>query len=48
LGTDLRLESRKLTGFALSQEDQTLHLAVFTKFSNGKKVGHYSIMARFS
>jgi hypothetical protein len=48
LGMDLRLESRKLTGFALSQQDQILHLAVFAKVSNGRKVGPNSRMARFS
>jgi hypothetical protein len=48
LGTDLRLESRKLTGFALSQEDQILHLAVFTKVSNGKNAEPRSRMSRFS
>jgi ARG/rhodanese/phosphatase superfamily protein len=48
LGTDLRLEARKLTGFALATEDQILHLAVFARPANGKKAGHYSRMARFS
>jgi hypothetical protein len=48
LGMDLRLESKKMTGFALSQEDKILHLAVFTKVSNGKKAEPRSRMARFS
>jgi hypothetical protein len=48
LGMDLRLESRKLSGFALALEDQILHLAVFARAPNGKKAGHYSRMARFS
>jgi hypothetical protein len=39
LGSDLRLESRKLDGFALALEDQILHLTVFTKVSNGRKDG---------
>jgi hypothetical protein len=36
LGMDMRLASRKITGFALSQEDQILHLAVFAKASQIK------------
>lgn len=48
LGTDLRLEARKLTGFALALEDQLLHLSVFAQVSNGNRVGQFSRMARFS
>ena len=48
LGTDLRLESRKITGFALALEDQILHLAVFAQQGSEKRSGHYSHMARFS
>lgn len=48
LGTDLRLESRKLNGFALTLEDQMLHLAVFPRVSNGNRNQHFSKMARFS
>jgi hypothetical protein len=48
LGMDMRLASRKLTGFALSQEDQILHLAVFAKASQRKKGEPLSGMARFS
>jgi hypothetical protein len=48
LGTDLRLESRKLTGFALALEDQILHLAVFAQQGSENRTGHYSHMARFS
>lgn len=47
MGTDLRLESRKLNGFALALEDLILHLAVFTKVSNGKKAEPHSRMPRF-
>jgi hypothetical protein len=45
---DLPLESKKLTGFALSQQDQILHLAVFSKTTKGKKAESPSKMARFS
>jgi hypothetical protein len=48
LGTDLRLESNKLTGFALALEDQILHLSVFAR-SNGHREDTYrSRMQRFS
>jgi hypothetical protein len=48
LGIDLRLETRKLTGFSLNMEEQILHLAVFTRQGSEKRTGHYSRMARFS
>jgi hypothetical protein len=48
LGTDLRLESRKLTGFALALEDHLLHLAVFARVSNENRVNQYTRMTRFS
>jgi len=48
LGTDLRLESNKLTGFALALEEQILHLSVFAR-SNGHRENTYrSRMQRFS
>ena len=48
LGTDIRLESRTLTGFALAHEDKILHLSVFAR-SNGSSEGRYSSrMQRFS
>jgi len=31
LGTDFRLESRKITGFALALEDQLLHVSIFAR-----------------
>ena len=48
LGTDIRLESRTITGFALAHEDRILHISVFAR-SNGTCEGHYSSgMQRFS
>ena len=35
LGTDFRLESRKVTGFALALEDQLLHVSIFAR-ANGR------------
>ena len=35
LGTDFRLESRKLTGFALALDDQILHVSIFAR-ANGQ------------
>jgi hypothetical protein len=48
LGTDLRLESRKLNGFALALEDQFIHLAIFARPFNEIKRRVHSRMARFS
>jgi len=31
LGTDFRLESRQITGFALALNDQVLHVSIFTR-----------------
>ena len=36
LGTDLRLESKKIIGFALSLDDLILHLCIFTRI-NGQE-----------
>jgi hypothetical protein len=48
LGTDIRLKSRTLTGFALAHEENILHLSVFAR-SNGSSEGRYSArMQRFS
>jgi hypothetical protein len=48
LGTDIRLESRTLTGFALAHGEEILHLSVFAR-SNGSSEGRYtSRMQRFS
>ena len=41
LGKDLRIESRKNTGFALSLDDQILHLSVFAR-ENGRAQGKYN------
>jgi hypothetical protein len=35
-GTDLRLDSKKLTGFALSHKEGVLHLSVFARDNRGK------------
>ena len=48
LGTDCRLDSNKCTGFALAHEDQVLHLSVFARESEGKKMKPSSRMQRFS
>jgi hypothetical protein len=48
LGTDCRLDSEKCTGFALSHEDQVLHLSVFARESEDKKTKPSSRMQRFS
>jgi len=48
LGTDIRLESRTITGFALAHEEKILHLSVFAR-SNGSRENRYSSrMQRFS
>jgi hypothetical protein len=48
LGTDIRLESRTITGFALAHEEKILHLSVFAR-GNGSREGRYSSrMQRFS
>jgi hypothetical protein len=41
LGTDIRLDSRTLTGFALAHEEKILHLSVFAR-SNGSSEGRYT------
>ncbi len=48
LGTDCRLDSNKCTGFALSHEDQVLHLSVFTRGAEDKKLKPSSRMQQFS
>jgi hypothetical protein len=48
LGIDCRLDSKKCTGFALSHEDQVLHLSVFACESGGKKTKPSSRIQRFS
>jgi hypothetical protein len=48
LGTDCRLDSNRCTGFALAHERQVLHLSVFARESEGKKMKSSSRMQRFS
>ncbi|MBW2030652.1 MAG: hypothetical protein JRJ31_16435 [Deltaproteobacteria bacterium] len=48
LGTDLRLESKKVTGFALSLDDQILHLCIFTRSNGQERKNHPSRMERYS
>ena len=48
LGTDLRLESEKVIGFALSLEDQILHLCIFPREDEQRGNGSDSGMVRFS
>jgi len=48
LGTDCRLDSKKCIGFALSHEDQVVHLSVFAKEAQGKRSKPSSRMKRFS
>lgn len=48
LGTDLRLESNKVTGFALALEDQILHLSVFAKSNGHRQESYRSSMQGFS
>ena len=48
LGTDIRLDSRTIMGFALAHEEKILHLSVFAR-SNGSSEGRYAArMQRFS
>ena len=48
LGTDYRLESRKMTGFALALDDQILHLCMFARDSHesGSKMEKFSTRRR--
>jgi hypothetical protein len=47
LGTDLRMESKEITGFALALDEKILHLSVFAM--NGSPAGKtYSRMKRYS
>jgi hypothetical protein len=48
LGTDIRLESRTITGFAMAHEEKILHLSVFAR-NNGSSEDRYTgRMQRFS
>jgi hypothetical protein len=48
LGTDIRIESRKVTGFALTHEEQILHLSIFTRGDGDCQKPYRSRMQRFS
>ena len=48
LGTDFRLESKKVTGFALALNEQILHMSIFAREDDRKKSGDRSRMRRFS
>ena len=48
LGTDFRLESRKVTGFALALEDQLLHISIFTRIDSQNHGRHTSRMESFT
>jgi hypothetical protein len=47
-GTDLRLDSKKCTGFALSHKEGVLHLSVFARDDRGNKLGPDSETGRFT
>ncbi len=48
LGTDFRLESKKITGFALALEDQLLHVSVFARADGQNRDAADSRIERFS
>jgi len=48
LGTDCRLETRNLNGFALAHEDHILHLSVFARSNGHREEPYRSRMQRFS
>jgi len=48
LGTDCRMESGRLAGFALVHEEQLLHLSVFARGNGSSRERHGSRMQRFS
>ena len=48
LGTDCRMGSERLAGFALVHEEQVLHLSVFVRGNGSAKERHGSKMERFS
>ena len=48
LGTDFRLESRKVTGFALALNDQILHVSIFARTNGNKKSRYESRMESFT
>ena len=48
LATDCRLESKKVTGFALALKDQILHVSIFARTERNKKNGYESRILRFT
>jgi len=48
LGTDVRLESENLTGFALAVDDQILHFSIFVQGNESSRNRHPSRIQRFS
>ena len=48
LGTDFRLESRKITGFALALDGQLLHLSIFARADGRDRHAPDSRIERFS
>ena len=48
LGNDCRLESKKVTGFALTLDGQILHLSIFAKANSQKQIKQTSRMERYS
>jgi len=48
LGTDFRIESRKVTGFALALNDQILHMSIFVRSESGNTTAADSRIERFS
>ena len=48
LGTDTRLESRKVIGFALALDEKLLHVSVFERVDGNRESKHESKMGRFT
>lgn len=48
LGMDYRLESKKLTGFALAFNDEILHISIFSRINGNGQRASTSRMARYS
>jgi hypothetical protein len=48
LGIDCRLESDKLTGFALSLDGKVVHMSIFAREAAGGEGSQFSRMARYS
>ena len=48
LGTDFRLESRKITGFSLGLHDQDLHLSIFARTDGQDRNNSNTTIERFS